>query len=91
MVDYSCLIEFHCVLASRKKIYKESYNLRTHAISLYRIKAMRRSIKQQYLALPIKPFGFGAYAFIDNLSQNSCNVIVCVRVFLKMTVKLVTN
>ena len=33
MSAYRCLIEFHGVLARRKRIYIESMNLRTHAIS----------------------------------------------------------
>ena len=48
----------------------ESMNIRTHFISLYRVKATRTSIRQ--LTLPIEPFGIGAYAFTDKLSRNSC-------------------
>ena len=32
-------------------------NPRTHAISLYHVKATRRSIQQQKLPLPVNPFG----------------------------------
>ena len=39
---------------------------------LYRVIATRRSIEQQQLTLPIKPFDIGAYAFTDNLPRNSC-------------------
>ena len=50
-------------------------NIRLHAISVYRAKATRTSIKQQQLTLPITPFGISAYAFTDNLSRNSHRLV----------------
>ena len=46
-------------------------NIRTHAISVYRAKAMRTLIKQQQLKLPIKSFCIVMYTFTDNFLKTA--------------------
>ena len=69
MVSYSCPKEFH---GGFSRLEGESMNIRTHAISLYRVKATKRSIKQlTATGITHKAIRHCAYAFSGNLSRNS--------------------